>query len=127
MINAASGGLMEGIEAVRAGPAADAPDYDVFLTRLHEVREPDPTDEIAYAGWAGGRLLEATLLRLDGDLTRDRLLEELESTEDRPLEVDPYPPIWFGQDRRFGSTAVVPSRVEDGQWVVTGEPASRFD
>lgn len=129
LMNAASGGLMEGIRALRAGPGADAPDYDEFLKRLHKTRDPSPTDELGYAGWAGAKFIEKLLRRLDGDLTRERLLEELESgtSEANPIRLDPLPPIWYGPDRRYGSAAAVPSTVRNGHWVITGDPASRFE
>ncbi|PRX50108.1 amino acid/amide ABC transporter substrate-binding protein (HAAT family) [Prauserella shujinwangii] len=129
MINAASGGLMEGIRALRAGPAADAPDYEEFLARLHSTRDPSPTDELGYSGWAGAKFIEQLLRRLDGDLTQQRLLEELESgtSKANPIRLDSLPPIWYGPDRRYGSDAAVPSTVRNGHWVITGDPASRFE
>lgn len=128
LMNAASGGLMEGIEALRAAPAADAPDYQDFLTELHKTNAPAPTDEIAYAGWAGAKFIEQVLLRLDGDITRARLIKELESgtSEDNPIRIDSLPPVWYGPDRRFGSAAALPSKVVGGRWTATGEPAGRF-
>lgn len=128
MMNAASGGLMEGIEALRAAPAADAPDYQDFLTNLHKTNAPAPTDEIAYGGWAGAKFIEQVLLRLDGDLTRERLLKELGSgiSQDDPIRIDSLPPVWYGPDRRYGSADGLPSKVVGGRWTVTGEPASRF-
>lgn len=130
MINAASGGLMEGIEALRAGPVADAPDYQDFLTELHQEQEaPLPTDEIAYSGWTGARFIEQLLRRLGQDVTRDRLFDELENGElaKDPISLGPaMPPIWYGKDRRYGSSAALPSKVVNGHWTSNGEPASRF-
>lgn len=128
LMNAASGGLMEGIKALRAGPAADAPDYQDFLAVLHQNRKPAATDELAYAGWQGAKFIERLLRRLDKDVTRARLLQELKSgmTEANPIRMDPGPPIWYGGDRRYGSAAAVPSTVKDGHWVITGKAASRF-
>ncbi|MGH3881675.1 MAG: ABC transporter substrate-binding protein, partial [Actinophytocola sp.] len=126
LMNGVSGGLMEGIEALRAAPAADAPDYQDFLAKLHKTHDPAATDEIAYAGWAGAKLIEQILLRLGDELTQERLFTELESTKKSPIRIDPLPPIWYGPDRRYGSAAALPSRVENGKWVVTGEPESRF-
>ncbi|WP_163511190.1 ABC transporter substrate-binding protein [Fodinicola acaciae] len=128
MMNAASGGLMEGVQALRAGPVADAPDYKDFLARLHKTRKPSPTDELGYSGWAGAKLIEQLLRRLGGDLTRQRLLDELKSgtSEANPIRIDSLPPIWYGPDRRYGSAAAMPSMVRGGHWVITGNPASRF-
>lgn len=128
-INAGSGGLMEGIKAVRSLPLADAPDYQDFLKRLHGTgRKPAPTDEFAYLGWVEGKFLEQVLQRLDGDLSRKRLIDELESgtSQKSPIAVESAPPLWYGADRRYGSAAAVPSEVKDGRWVAIGEPAERF-
>ncbi|MGH2602258.1 MAG: hypothetical protein ACRDJ9_23095, partial [Dehalococcoidia bacterium] len=94
--------------------------------KLHKTRDAAVTDEIAYAGWAGAKLIEQILQRLGDELTRERLFTELESTKKNPIKIDPLPPMWYGADRRYGSDAALPSRVENGNWVVTGEPASRF-
>ncbi|MFC7549682.1 ABC transporter substrate-binding protein [Plantactinospora sp. GCM10030261] len=128
LFNAASGGLMEGIEALRAARVADAADYSEFLRHLHKTRQPGPTDEIAYAGWSGARFIEQLLLRLDGEFTRKRVFDELTSPtfKDAPIIVDSMAPLWWGDDRRFGSAEALPSKVVDGRWTVTGEPASRF-
>ncbi|HCT76603.1 MAG TPA: hypothetical protein DGT23_08445 [Micromonosporaceae bacterium] len=128
LMNAASGGLMEGIEAVRAGRVADAADYREFLEQLHKTNAPAPIDEISYAGWSGARFIEQVLLRLDGEITRKRLFDELTAPtfKDNPIIVNSMAPLWWGPDRRYGSAAALPSKVVDGHWTATGDSAIRF-
>jgi branched-chain amino acid transport system substrate-binding protein len=129
LFHGVSGGLMEGVRAVRSSATTDLSDYEEFLSRLRATGSKEsPLDELAYAGWVDAKFLEQILLRIDGNPSREKLLELLSSGElkDEPIEIEGLPAIWYSEERHYGSDEAVPSVVKDGVWVSTGDPAADF-
>lgn len=126
LFNTASGGLMDGIKAVRQWHGVDSAKYQEYVAFLKaNGRERDASEE-GYGGWMIGYFFEHVLARAGGDPTRESLIEGLVKTDTNPIFLTVTPPVRYAPTRHWQSEEALPVQVKNGSWVKTGEFARRF-
>jgi substrate-binding family protein len=126
LFNTASGGLTEGIKALRQWWGVDSPKYKEYVTFLRNNGRADEASEEGYGGWMIGFFYENLLKRAGPDPTRESLIEGIFGTNTVPIPLVVTPPIRFASTRHWMSEEALPVQVKDGAWIKIGDFAKRF-
>jgi ABC-type branched-subunit amino acid transport system substrate-binding protein len=126
LFNTASGGLMEGIKAVRQWQGVDAAKYREYAAHLKLNGKESEASEEGFGGWMIGFFLENVIARSGTDPTREALVEGMEATHSAPIALGVTPPIRYAPDRHWQSEEGLPVQVKDGNWLRIGDWTRRF-
>lgn len=126
LFNDASGGLMEGIKAVRQWQGVDAAKYREYVAHLRANGKEAEASEEGFGGWMVGFFLENVIARAGTDPTRQSLVEGMEATHSSPIPLGVTPPIRYAPDRHWQSEEGLPVQVKDGNWLRIGDWTRRF-
>jgi ABC-type branched-subunit amino acid transport system substrate-binding protein len=124
LFNTASGGLMEGIKAVRQWQGVDAPKYAEYAEHM-QANGSEPNEE-GFGGWMIGFFLEHVLARAGADPTRPSFVEGLQKTDGSPINLGVTPPVRYAPGRHWQSEEALPVEVKDGNFRRIGDWKRRF-